>query len=96
MYNTYWGPIVASFGGFGMGFVLLYGFFKNISWTYAEAAFLDGAGHFTVFLRIMVPMAMPAITAIAIQGAIGIWNEYYTFYMYAPDRVTVALGLYGL
>ncbi|MBO4940094.1 MAG: carbohydrate ABC transporter permease [Clostridia bacterium] len=96
MYNTYWGPILASCGGFGMGFVLLYGFFKNISWTYAEAAFLDGAGHFTVFLKIMVPMAMPAITAIAIQGMIGIWNEYYTFYMYAPEKVTIALGLYGL
>ena len=39
---------------------------------------------------------MPAISAIAIQGAIGIWNEYFTFYMYAPDKVTIALGLYSL
>ena len=57
---------------------------------------MDGAGHFTVFLKIMVPMALPAVTAIAIQGMIGIWNEYYTFYMYAPEKVTIALGLYGL
>ncbi|MBQ9709284.1 MAG: carbohydrate ABC transporter permease [Clostridia bacterium] len=96
LYNTYWGPIISSCGGFGMGFVLLYGFFKNISWTYAEAAFIDGANHFLVFFKIMLPMALPAISAIAISGAIGIWNEYYTFYMYTPDKVTVALGLYGL
>lgn len=96
LYNTYWWPLVTSCGGFGMGFVLLYGFFKNLSWTYAEAAFLDGAGHFRVFFSIMVPMAMPAIGAIAIQSAIGIWNDYYSAYMYTPDKVTIALGLYGL
>ena len=38
-------------GGFGFNFLLLYGAFKNISWTYAEAAFMDGAGDFTVFLK---------------------------------------------
>lgn len=95
-YNTYWGLIVASCSGFGMCFVLLYGFFKNLSWTYAEAAFIDGAGHFLVFFKIMLPMAMPAVLAMAIQGAIGVWNDYYTFYMYAPDKVTIALGLNGL
>ena len=79
-----------------MSFVLLYGFFKNISWTYAEAAFLDGAGNFKVFFKIMLPMAMPAVIAMAIQGAIGVWNDYFTFYMYAPSKVTVSLGLYGL
>lgn len=95
-YDTYHGIIISSCGGFGMSFVLLYGFFKNISWTYAEAAFLDGASNFRVFFKIMLPMAMPAVIAMAIQGAIGIWNDYFTFYMYAPSKVTISLGLYGL
>lgn len=95
-YNTYWGLILASCGGFGMCFILLYGFFKNLSWTYAEAAFMDGGGHFLVFFKIMFPMALPAISAMAIQTAIGVWNDYFTFYMYAPDKVTIALGLHGL
>ena len=95
-YNTYHGPIISSCGGFGMCFVLLYGFFKNISWSYAEAAKIDGAGHFKIYSKIMIPLAMPGIIAMAIQGAIGIWNEYFTFYMYAPEKVTIALGLYGL
>lgn len=95
-YNTYYGLIITSCSGFGSCFVLLYGFFKNLSWTYAEAAFLDGAGHFSVFFKIMLPMAMPCVAAMAISSAIGIWNDYFTFYMYAPDRVTIALGLQGL
>lgn len=60
LYNT--GPLLQLFtrlGAGGIGFLVIYAFFKNISWEYAEAALIDGAGHFTVFFRIMVPMAIP-------------------------------------
>ena len=63
LYDTYLGIIIGSFGGFGTGFVLLYGFFKNLDWSYAEAASVDGAGHYTIFFRIMFPMALPGIVA---------------------------------
>lgn len=95
-YDTWIGIIIGSFGGFGMGFVLLYGFFKNLDWSYAEAASMDGAGHYTIFFRIMLPMALPGITSVAILSAIGVWNDYFTIYMYAPSKVTVAVGLKGL
>lgn len=95
-YNSYHGPIITSCSGFGMCFVLLYGFFKNISWSYAEAAKIDGAGHFRIYFKVMIPLAMPGIIAMAIQGAIGVWNDYYTFYMFTPARVTISVGLYGL
>ena len=32
--------------GFGFNFIVLYGFFKNLSWSYAEAAYIDGASDF--------------------------------------------------
>lgn len=60
LYNT--GPllhIVTHLGAGGMGFLVMYAFYKNISWEYAEAALIDGANHFTVFFRIMIPMAIP-------------------------------------
>ena len=40
--------------GFGFAFLVLHSYFKTVSWTYAEAAFMDGAGHFTVFIKIMI------------------------------------------
>ena len=95
-YDTYWGLIVTRTSGFGMGFLMLYAFFKNVSWSYAEAAFIDGAGHFQVMFKIMVPMAMPAIIAWSIKAAIGVWNDYLTFYLYAPTKITLAYGLYSL
>ena len=96
LYNTYFGIIIGAFGGFGSSFILLYGFFKNLNWSYAEAAFVDGANHYDVFFRIMLPMAIPGLIAVAILSAIGVWNDYFTVYMYAPDKVTIAVGLQGL
>lgn len=96
LYDTYLGIFIMSAGGFGMGFLLLYGYFKNLSWSYAEAAFVDGAGDWTVFLKIMMPMALPALGAVGIISSIGTWNDFFTVYMYAPSKTTVAVGLNSL
>ena len=82
--------------GFGFAYLVLYSYFKTISWTYAEAAFIDGAGHFTVFFKIMVPQALPAISSVLIVNAIGYWNDYMTAYLYLPSYPNIALGLYEL
>ena len=47
------GLLILYMGPFGSTFLLLYSYFKGISWSYAEAAKIDGAGNFTVFFRIM-------------------------------------------
>lgn len=96
LYDTYIGMFVGSMGGFGGSFLFLYSFYKNLSWNFAEAAFIDGAGHFKTYFKIMIPMALPSILAIGIVNAIGVWNDYFTFYLYAPSKVTLAVGLNGL
>jgi ABC-type glycerol-3-phosphate transport system permease component len=48
-------------GGFGFQFLLLYSAFRSISPAYKEAASIDGAGDFTIFSKIMVPMVWPTI-----------------------------------
>lgn len=96
LYDRYIGFLIGSCSGFGTGFFYLYAFFKNLPWSYAEAAQLDGAGHFTIFTRIMIPMALPGVSSIAIMNILGVWNDYFTFYMYAPSKVTIAVGLNGL
>ena len=84
------------FSGFGFAYLVLYSYFKSISWTYAEAAFIDGAGHFRVFFEIMIPQALPAISSVLIVNAIGFWNDYMTAYLYLPSYPNLALGLYEL
>lgn len=96
IYNTWFYPILTGFGGFGFNFLILYGFFSNLSWSYAEAVFIDGGGHGTAFLRIMLPQAGPAILTLAIMAFISAWNDYTTVLMYLPDYPNLAAGIYGI
>lgn len=80
-------------GGFGFNFLFLYAYFKSISWTYAEAAMIDGASDFRIFIQIMVPMAKPALTAVGVLTFMGLWSDYQTPYFYLSSMPTIALGL---
>lgn len=80
-------------GGFGFQFLLLYGAFKSISWSYAEAAYIDGCSEFGVFTKIMLPMVMPSLIPLGILNFIGYWNDYYTPYLYLKNKPTLAVGL---
>jgi raffinose/stachyose/melibiose transport system permease protein/N-acetylglucosamine transport system permease protein len=83
-------------GGFGFGFLLLYAYFKGISWTYAEAAFVDGASDFDVFFKVMLPQAKPALVALGIIQGINIWNDFFGPFMFIPEKKTLAVGLQDL
>jgi ABC-type glycerol-3-phosphate transport system permease component len=95
LYNTHLGLLLLYAGGLGMGFLILYGFFQGISWSYAEAAFVDGASDWQVFVKVMLPQAKPAIGAVAIIQGIGIWNDYFSPYMFLQDtaKFTLSVGL---
>lgn len=76
------------------GSLLVIAAFQGVSKTYAEAAFLDGAGHFTVFFRIMLPQAMGVLLALWTMEFISCWNDYMTPIMYLPDYTPITTGLY--
>ena len=98
LFNTHLGLVLLYSGGFGFNFILLYGFFKSVSWSYAEAGFVDGASDAQVFLRIMLPQARPGIIAGAIIQGINVWNDYFNPYMFLQDKskMTLAVGIYNL
>ncbi len=94
--DTPWFLIISSIGSFGFNFLVMYGFFQNISWSYAEAVFIDGGGHFVVFTKIMLPQAGVALLTLGILAFIGNWNDYMTVLMYMPSYPTLASGLYNI
>ena len=85
--------IFTSMSSFGFNFLMMHAFYKTVSWDYAEAVFIDGGGHFTVFFCIMLPMSMPLMTTLFILGAIGSWNDYMGPMLYYPSYPGVATGL---
>ncbi|HJP89889.1 MAG TPA: carbohydrate ABC transporter permease [Candidatus Limnocylindrales bacterium] len=56
---------------------LLRQYFLTIPKDLEEAARIDGAGHFTTFLRVMLPLASPAIAAVTILQFQGTWNSFF-------------------
>lgn len=55
---------------------LLSNYFRSISKTYEEAAYIDGAGYFRTMVDIMVPMAKPSIITVILFNFLAFWNEY--------------------
>ena len=59
----------------GLAF-LLRQFFTGIPQDISEAARIDGAGEFTIFSKLVIPMAKPALTTVAIFAFIRSWNDF--------------------
>lgn len=68
--------LVAPFIAYPFGIFLVRQFMQAIPNELLEAARMDGAGEVSLFTRIIVPLARPAIGAVAIFAFVGGWNEY--------------------
>ena len=85
--------VLNSIGGFGTTFIVYYGFFKSVSWAYAEATQIDGGGPFTIFFRVMLPQAKPIMMTYMITNGIANWNAYEQLLLYMPSYPNIAAGL---
>ncbi|MBI4932835.1 MAG: carbohydrate ABC transporter permease [Actinobacteria bacterium] len=63
---------------FGLPFCIfiLYNFVSRLPSEIIEAARVDGAGHLTVFIKLIVPLSVPAIASLCIFQFMYIWNDY--------------------
>ncbi|MDY0094634.1 MAG: carbohydrate ABC transporter permease [Candidatus Vecturithrix sp.] len=71
-------------------------FFRTLPSTLADAAKIDGAGEFTIFWRVMLPLAKPVIATICLLSTITVWNDFFFPLVFLTKRSmkTVTLGVY--
>ena len=74
-YNTYAG-LAVPFLATGFGAFLLRQAFLGVPGDLRDAAALDGYGHFRFMVRVAVPLARPAMAALAVFSFLGAWNQY--------------------
>lgn len=94
LYNTHAALILPGmFTAFGT--FMLRQFFMSIPDELSAAAKIDGAGHFTVFSRVVVPLSTSAISALVIFQFVSSWNEYEAALVYirSKELATIPLGL---
>ena len=76
----------------------LLAFFKNLSFTYEEAAAIDGCSPVKTFWKIIFPLAQPGLVILTVFNFITIWNEFFMSLIFAnrPNVRPVAVGLFNL
>lgn len=93
--NTYLPLIVPSFTAGAFGVFLNRQYFRTIPMEMTESAKIDGAGHWRIYLQIMLPLSKPIIATFAISNFMGTWNDYMGPLLYLSDQklYTVTYGL---
>ncbi|MGA7729664.1 MAG: carbohydrate ABC transporter permease [Chloroflexia bacterium] len=93
--DSLWGLVVVYSAGTAFNMFLLRGFFEEIPQELIDSALIDGAGPFATFWRIAIPLARPALAAVAIFSFLGAWDEFTWALtaIYNDDLYTLPIAL---
>lgn len=83
--NSFWVYIIPALFSY-YDVIILMNFFRNVPDSLEESAKIDGAGDWRIFLKIFIPLSMPAIATIALFNGVGQWNDFMTTKLYITDK----------
>jgi len=94
LFDTYYGMILPLLAD-AVGILLMKTAFEAVPYELEEAALIDGAGVFTRFRKIVLPLTRPALFTVIIISFQGSWNEFTHFLVATsdPDLATLNLGI---
>ena len=91
--DTLIGYVILCGTGMGFSFLLVSAQYENVSREYSEAAEIDGASRFRIFVQIITPLILPTITTLWVLSFIGCWNDYQMPYLFLPSHHTLSVGI---
>ena len=94
IYDSFAGSFAIAFTFQGVHFMIFHAVFKAVPKDYTEASMLDGAGHWRIFLSIILPLAKNAFFTVFLLKFIVYWNDYQAPLVYMPSFPTLAYGLH--
>jgi len=73
-----WTGLILVYAAYSLPFTVFFltAFFRTLPTSVAEAALMDGCGHFGLFFRVMLPMARPGLISVAIFNFLTQWNQF--------------------
>jgi raffinose/stachyose/melibiose transport system permease protein len=96
LYNTYWAMILPNLA-FGIPFTtfLIRSYMLGLAKDFEEAATLDGASTYQIFIHVVVPLCRPILASAALLDAMRVWNEFmFGLTFITSDKLkTVPVGL---
>ncbi len=94
--NTFWVYIIPGIVS-PYNIILVKTYVESIPHEIEESAFMDGAGYWTIFRKIIWPLSKPILATITIFGAVGHWNSFQDSLIYnanSPELYTLQHRLY--
>jgi putative aldouronate transport system permease protein len=74
--------------------LLLMNFFRSIPKEIEESAFIDGASHWQLLLKIYLPLSLPALAVLTVFSFVGHWNSWFDGLIYMMDSKNYPLQTY--
>lgn len=95
--NTYWVIFLPSVAA-GFWMIIIRQFYWSIPFSLTESAWLDGAGEFTIFAKIISPMSKAVYAAMSLFMGVGFWNNWLNAILYVHDakKYTFPVKLRGM
>lgn len=93
--DTYW-PMWFAAGADTFAVLLYKNAFDGLSNSYVEAAKIDGCSNIGIFLKIMLPLAMPVVIYQSINVLNGAWSNFFTPLLVLDEKTVLPLALYRL
>lgn len=95
LYNSIFAGIILYIGTDIMQIYIFMQFINQVPKALDESARIDGASRLKIYYKIILPQLKPAIATTVILKLLGIYNDFFTPYMYMPKIKTAATGLYS-
>lgn len=76
--------------------ILIRSFIEGLPIALQEAARIDGANDFVIWLKVVLPLCTPVLATVALYVAVGQWNSFMDTYLYARDLPTLQYKLYEI
>ena len=93
IYNSIWALILPG-AVQTFNIILMLNFFRGLPYALTESALIDGANHFQIMTKIMVPVSKPSLATVGLFTMVNHWNSWFDGMIYISDTAKYPLQTY--
>ena len=90
VYNTIWALVLPT-AVQTFNIILMQNFFRGLPYALTESAMLDGANHFQILAKIILPVSKPSLATVGLFTIVGHWNSWFDGMIYMSDSAKYPL-----
>lgn len=93
--NSFWVYIIPGMVS-AFNVIIIRTYITSLPESLVESAKIDGAGHFTIYWKIILPLSLPVLATVTLFAAVGAWNSWFDNYIYNARNTELTTLQYEL